>query len=311
MSLSLSGDLFESHECRQHHIENQPNKYTLPTRLLNVNPLDNPDDLRLDVSEKIETDRYIALSHCWGQSDPDRHPLHCTIEDNVERRQSGFKLSELPKTFRDAIEVTRELDVQYLWIDSICIIQDRRDDWEQESKRMEQVFALAYCTIAATSAENPNAGFLGRQVDHDNIYVQDPQGRRIYVSTNVANFDNNINSANLNKQAWVMQEKFLSPRTIHFGKNQIYGECRKEVYAGSKIFLTYRDQSKKYFRLNPAFPSRLRRSGWVATLEFLQSLLKDYTQRGISIPTDRAVAISGLITRIGKALPCKFELLIG
>ncbi len=228
----------QSHECRQHHIENQPNKYTLPTRLLNVNPLDNPDDLRLDVSEKIETDRYIALSHCWGQSDPDRHPLHCTIEDNVERRQSGFKLSELPKTFRDAIEVTRELDVQYLWIDSICIIQDRRDDWEQESKRMEQVFASAYCTIAATSAENPNAGFLGRQVDHDNIYVQDPQGRRIYVSTNVANFDNNINSANFNKQAWVMQEKFLLLRTIYFGKNQIYGECRKEVYAGSKIFLT-------------------------------------------------------------------------
>ncbi|KAK5626679.1 hypothetical protein RRF57_002394 [Xylaria bambusicola] len=291
----------QSHKCRQHRIENRHNKYTPATRLLNVSPSSNPDDLRLDVS-KVGTDRYIALSHCWGQSDLDRLPPHCTTKDNVKRRQGKFKLSELPKTFQDAIEVTRELGVQYLWIDSICIIQGRHGDWEQESKRMDQVFASAYCTIAATSAENSNSGFLGRQVDHDGIYVQGPEGRRICVSTNVADFDNDINGANINKRAWVMQERFLSPRTIHFGKNQVYGECGEEVYAGGKIFLTCDDQSKKYFRLDPKFPNRLRQSGWVATLEFLQSLLEDYTRRGISIQTDRAVAISGLTTRIGEAL---------
>ncbi|KAI3318796.1 heterokaryon incompatibility [Xylariaceae sp. AK1471] len=94
----------------------------------------------------------VAWSHCWGQSDLERSPPHCTIKDNVKRCRKGFKLSELPKTFQDAIEVTHELGVQYLWIDSICIIQGRHDDWEQGSKLMEQVFASAYCT---TSAEIP------------------------------------------------------------------------------------------------------------------------------------------------------------
>lgn len=64
------------------------------------------------------------------------------------------------------------------------------------------------------------------------------------------------------------------------------------------------DQTKKFFQLDPEFPSRLRTSGYASTWNFLRSILEDYSQRKITVPSDRATAIAGLLDRIGKELPC-------
>lgn len=295
------------HECKKQGYEASNSERKLPTRLLNVSPSTNPNDLRLDDRENVKArsdrDWYIALSHCWGNTDPSKVPLHCTTRDNLETRKNRFMLDDLPKTFQDAVKVTRELGIQYLWIDSLCIIQGNGGDWDDESKKMEQVFASAYCTVAATSASDSYAGFLVEQVGHSGIYVQDHSDQKVYVSTIIANFDDDVEKAVLNRRAWVMQERLLSPRTIHFTSNQIYGECGRGIYyAGDRIFLRSDKQTKKYFQLDPIFPNRLRRSGFTVTEDFLRDLLEDYAQRDISKPTDRAVAISGLITRIENAL---------
>lgn len=67
--------------------------------------------------------RYVALSHCWG--DPKRHPL-ISIHANLKDHMSGMAISSLPRSFRDAIRVCLHLDIQYLWIDCLCIVQDDR-----------------------------------------------------------------------------------------------------------------------------------------------------------------------------------------
>jgi hypothetical protein len=180
------------------------------------------------------------LSHRWGELTDEQKQRYCTTKENITRRGEGFKIDELPRTFQDAVKVTRELRIRYLWIDSLCIIQygDSGEDWKCESMRMEDVYTSAYCTVAATSAVNSNSGFLKRSISSEYVYVQDDSGRAVYVCTNVADFDKEVEEANLNTRGWVMQERLLSCRTIHFGANQIYWECGKGVYCEDLTQLT-------------------------------------------------------------------------
>jgi hypothetical protein len=220
----------ESHTCNALNAES---KTALPSRLLYVgNP--NPDALHLYCPKGNDSVEYVALSHCWGENPPTKNsPQFCTTNNNIKARLRRFSFSELPKTFQNAVQVTRELGIQYLWIDSLCIIQWNEKDWKREAKRMESVYASAYCTIAATSAVDSNAGFLKRNANSKYVYAQDALDHRFYVCTDIDDFDNDVGKARLNTRAWVMQERVLSRRTIHFSANQAYWECGEGIYCES------------------------------------------------------------------------------
>ncbi|KAM0362832.1 hypothetical protein ACHAO7_011169 [Fusarium culmorum] len=272
----------------------------MPTRLIHVVDSDN---VRLISGKEIQAEKYIALSHCWGKLEFGIVPEHCTTIINISDREKGFKIADLPHTFQDAIKVARELKVHYLWIDSLCIKQGPDGDWKDEAKRMEDVYSSAYCTIAATSAIDSNAGFLKR--DTSGIHAQDASGQHIYVSADRCDFDTEVEQATLNKRAWVMQERLLSRRTIHFGARHMYFECGDGVYCEDMTQLTSSIHTKNYFKIDPEFPGRLHIAGFRSTISFLQSFLEDYSKRCLSKPTDRAVAISGLAQRIESVLSCK------
>jgi aerobic-type carbon monoxide dehydrogenase small subunit (CoxS/CutS family) len=97
--------------------------------------------------------------------------------------------------------VTRELGIEYLWIGSLYIIQLNADDWKREAGRMEDVFASAYCTIAATSAVDSNAGFLARNRGDKYVRVQDAAGNQVCICTHIDDFENDVEQAGLNKRA--------------------------------------------------------------------------------------------------------------
>lgn len=203
----------------------------LPTRLIDLSRLERVG-LGLGKVHLISTTepvQYIALSHCWGELPDEQRSKWLTTRENVQNRtQDGFSIDILPATFRDAIRVTRELGKSYLWIDSLCILQDRDGDWESEAGKMQDVFRGAYCTIAATSATDSTQGFLDRppaSTSNSWVRVPSPSDAAVFVTTFMDKFEEDVLAGPLNKRAWVLQERALSRRTIHFTNRQTYWEC--------------------------------------------------------------------------------------
>jgi hypothetical protein len=78
----------------------------------------------------------------------------------MESHRRGIAWSEVSKYFRDAIAITRKLGIRYLWIDSLCIIQDDREDQELEAIKMGSVYGNAYLVLAATAAADGDVGCI-------------------------------------------------------------------------------------------------------------------------------------------------------
>ena len=166
---------------------------------------------------------YMALSHRWGEGDEQFR----TDKSNFETRCKEINFHELPKTFQDAVTVTRKLGVEYLWIDTLCIIQDDDDDRRRECSRMEQVFASAYCTLAATSAQDCSQGLF--REDNDVSLGPENGYKSLCIREVDEDFSRDVEQAELNQRGWVFQERALSRRIIHFTAAQTYWECGKMV----------------------------------------------------------------------------------
>ena len=130
----------------------------LPKRVILIGP-DKTDEIKLYIPSKGQTGRYVALSHCWGGSTPTM-----TTRNNLDQFITDKIPVPLPKTFADAVVTTRALGVRYLWIDSLCIIQDSPDDWSDQAPCMASIYGNAHVVIAADAAEDSRQGFL----DHPN-----------------------------------------------------------------------------------------------------------------------------------------------
>lgn len=211
----------ETHKCLPRTDAN------LPTRVIDVGGKDSPN-VRLFCDTQGRPGKYLALSHRWGS--PAQNKKFCTEKENLKKHEEGINIADLPKTFRDAIHVTQNLGVQYLWIDSLCIIQNDEKDWESESKLMEQVFGSAYATIAASCASGTDDGFLKARIERRCVTMtNNASGSKFYLCNAIDDFHNDVDQGELNKRGWVLQERALSRRTIYFTEKQTYWECGEGV----------------------------------------------------------------------------------
>lgn len=169
-----------------------------------------------------------------------------TTVATFEERQKKIPFSELPKTFQDAIIITRRLGIQYIWIDSLCIIQDSGADWEQEAARMGAVYRNCLVCIAADGAVDSSGGcFIAgdsrRNLDiaqvkcpgNSKVHIRDsPQPMAGHGFAHVRTFKTvapEYYESKLDTRGWVLQEQSLAPRTLHYTVAELAFDCATRI----------------------------------------------------------------------------------
>ena len=214
----------------------------MPSRTIDVGPLDGSRQPFLAIHTdhtSCKPQPWVALSHCWGTS----KPLLTTLE-TIDSHKKGIPMASLPKTFQDAVFVTRRLGVLHLSIDSLCIIQDWERDWRSEARNMGEIYRHALLTLAPSASIDSHSGFLNKtrmsaaldcrigvrskKYGSGTLYLGITQG--VWTPSLAGGCSNAARGSQLYDRASVLQETMLSPRTLHFTSYQVYWECCESVY---------------------------------------------------------------------------------
>jgi hypothetical protein len=265
---------------------------------------------------------YLTLSHCWGKS----HFIRL-LRRNQDALRINISWDDLPRTFQDAVTLTRRLGFLYLWIDSLCIIQDSAEDWDREAKLMGTIYKNAVCNIAASDGPDSSQGcFYPR-----NPYTLQPavlpskSQEEEYLINETDIFDDHI----LYTRAWVLQEALLARRTLDCGRGQLFWRCGEmrasEVFPSGvprRIFhenhpaskfqtrspdgdalildvniLEGRLRSKSEISQLPNAPGKgsIKPEPNDSTFGLWAAIVGYYTEMNLTKDTDRTVALSGII----------------
>ena len=305
--------------CDDHDASCKPPRPTqCPSRALDLGLGDTHGTIKL--TEYVSNlGPYITLSHCWGIT----HSMVTTTTSNYQQRVHSILETDLPKTFLDAIHITRGLDIRYLWIDSLCIIQEDLADWEVESTKMADVYSGAFLTIAATKAPNCDGGCLSDRVTQSARPLEtftingSNQGRPFQVSVRealaIAHQDTCFSSprsqtAPLFQRAWCFQERLLSPRLLHFHPDEMVWVCRSSTACECGHMQTLPPDSSQVLReelrlLNQKFGEIDQDE--IDTGEvwrIWKTIAELYPQLSITKESDRLPAMSGIATRLALVL---------
>ena len=322
--------------CQSHpHCKSEPELQTWhPTRLVLVGSLDKPS-LSLQVGKQIPSSAsYVSLSHCWGKI-----KMFKLLTGNLEELQKSIPFDQLCKTFQEAMQFTRSLAIEYVWIDSLCIIQDSSEDWRKESGSMEKVYQAAVCNLAAASSSDGTGGLSGSIRKRDlncvmpiyhnfrgwkwsqqgkNKAKTELKGSFVVTGNSEDWWENHIKETPLAKRGWVFQEFLLARRTVYFGFNQILFECSQH-----RCCETFPNGLPKHLQYTADMfmeSNRLKKPlGWQSGAEY--KTLKDvfpvafinwgqliwgYTNLALTYDTDKLPAISGVARQFQKTMKCRY-----
>lgn len=293
--------------CRLQHQSCQVAETTfLPTRLIDVS-LHKPPTPSLCLGENITSRaQYATLSHCWG--DPASMSMKLELS-TLESMMQVMDFDFLPKTFQDAIKVTQSLGIRYIWIDSLCIIQDSIDDWQNESAAMSHIFSNGVINICATEGKDSTKGlFYNRAaIATRPVHVQlslrgKPAERDIFCEKEI--WIDAVDEAPLNRRGWVLQERLLSRRNLCFGIEQLFWECCEttacEMFPDAVPEALLISQNKLALKssfaklTNDVAMSRRSQEFY----RFWERLVQYYTSCQLSHSEDKLVALGGLASRV-------------
>ena len=181
--------------------------------------------------------RYATLSYCWGGVD-----FIKTTRDKLDTFLNNIPFEDLPTTFQDAINISRRLDLEYIWIDALCIVQAQGNehalDWYNESGRMRYIYGRSYLNIAASIGKNPHEGCFHTPPNYNAGFVTQITTGEISKTMKIGHmawqdYNNLTTRTHLASRAWAFQERLLAARRIYLTGQGLLWECMTSVASSS------------------------------------------------------------------------------
>jgi hypothetical protein len=305
--------LEEHGQCQKH---NHPAVY--PTRLLEL----ESHKFRLITSRETKlSGPYAALSYCWG---PSPNFIRLTA-DNIQELRLGLPYSSLPIAFQEAVQYLKGLNIQYLWIDALCIIQSglgSSDDWQSECGRMQDVYSNCVLNLTLAQASDPDQTCLEGYNSNEMVpfrtsisFGHNHTETHTYTVLPTNYFIKGLYEQPVGRRAWVLQERLLATRVLSIGRGELFWDCNQLQHASESLpcgFEICYDLDRAI--LNRAMGLSIHSIPQLSTHEDLERIwsliLTDYTARGLTHPrADKLVALSAIATRMAAAM--KDEYLAG
>ncbi|KAJ8070675.1 hypothetical protein OCU04_001046 [Sclerotinia nivalis] len=249
--------------------------------------------------------QYITLSHCWGKSE------HLeTRKENLDEMKIAIPLESMNKTYADAVRVARGFQIQYLWIDSLCIVQNSKNDWNEEASRMCFVYNNTAFNIAAVAATDGDDGFLSERLAVKLGHVIRLDGKKVVRTlwirpclrdSCVHRKDIKLSRFPLFGRAWVLQESILAARTLAFCPVSMHFRCRVKQRSDQEPFNDVDHLSVfngfEHFTFHNLPTKSAICSEYV--MDVWYRLLSTYSTKEMSSRRDKLPAIGGLAFQVG------------
>ncbi|KAG5797013.1 hypothetical protein H9Q69_003976 [Fusarium xylarioides] len=272
--------------------------YEMPTRVIDVGTGAQEDIPRLVETSQSMKEKYLALSYCWGPGTDTFTLKHKTMEGILR----GIDESRLVATHRDTIALARQLDIRYIWIDALCIIQGDKDDWERESKLMAKVYGHATLTITAGRSGDARNSFIANTYKQPAPCCEFPLGDGLGGNVIVGplrSADYGITET----RGWCCQEKRLSRRIVFFGKEQLFFLCRSSGYSEDRSYQEGKSILLHSFLNTGNANPQLTRD---RLLQYWDEIVVDFSRRQLSNPHDIFAALASIAEPISKALQSRY-----
>lgn len=289
--------------CEQHDHCLPLRPKPLPTRVIHIGQERPFPKIHLHVTPKQgQVGQYVALSYCWGGP----QQVRLTTNNLQTFQAGGLDGLALPQTLQDAILTTQYMGFEFLWVDTLCIIQDDDADKQHEIGRMCSIYEDSALCIAAATSSSVNDGFLkptstfSERYPSREIQVPIPNNRRHGTLTLVPPHSQQTGHFPINKRGWTFQEALIPPRLLVFGDLEPFLRCRsRDASPISRSFVKYpptRIQPRRVVHdsVNSGYDrDHDPRNVW-------RTVVEAYTLRHLSFAEDRPLAVQGVIDFLSK-----------
>lgn len=262
----------------------------VPSRLVRVPDID-ATALQIVETKDLGYVPWCSLSYCWGGVQRIK-----TTSTNFSTGERMVQISDLPQTIMDAILVASNLKIGYLWVDSLCILQDDTRDMQKELASMAKMYEHSLVTLVAASASTVLEGFLGPR-DLSKAYVRPPVQLRCQTESGAKgsimlhdldlNEDTHVDP--LDRRGWALQERLLSPRTLVYGSKTLRWACLSRSYRDSEL----------HYPVNAGlgYVSRGAAMFYGNMGDIWKHIVEQYTERRLTFDDDRLIALAAVAER--------------